>query len=483
MGERIGRAKRKICGQRCLSDGGLRTPELGIPALMAIRRRVTQSSTGNGQYEKTVQNPTTSEAMLSWSGNLVRTLYKLCRRGKTGRIQHIVQAVGSHLFLPVHTFQLRLQRDVIAALQYIKGAYKKGGERLFTKACSDRTRGKAFKLKEGRFSLDIKQKFVTMRVVRHWKRLPREVVDAPFLAVFKARLDGALSNLVWWKVSLPWQGVGLDAGWLDPLRGSGLDQPLEMSTFLMRITYYDKKMNKAASVTDESKQKATPDVSKDKAPREDLPELLLSALIRSCLERKLFNQTFGHNQSREVILLLCSALVRPHLQYCVQLWGPQHKKDMDLLERVQRRATKMIRGLEHLSYEDRLRPAVVQPGEEKAPGRPYSSLPVPEGAYKKAGEGLFTRACSDRTWGNGFKLKEGRFRLDIRKKFFTLRVGLLDDKAAGVSFVAVKNLALASKLGMKRPDKAAECYDLTKSQYLHENRQEDENNVDTTLMV
>jgi len=46
-------------------------------------------------------------------------------------------------------------------------------------------------------------------------------------------------------------------------------------------------------------------------------------------------------------------LVGPHLQYCVRLWGLQHKKDMDLLKRVQRWAT--IRGLEHLSYEDRLR--------------------------------------------------------------------------------------------------------------------------------
>ncbi|KFQ51681.1 hypothetical protein N334_14357, partial [Pelecanus crispus] len=53
-----------------------------------------------------------------------------------------------------------------------------------------------FKLKEGRFILDIRKKFFTMRVVRHWNSLPREAVDAPSLERFKARLDGALSNLV-----------------------------------------------------------------------------------------------------------------------------------------------------------------------------------------------------------------------------------------------------------------------------------------------
>ncbi|KFQ03416.1 hypothetical protein N329_06827, partial [Haliaeetus albicilla] len=53
-----------------------------------------------------------------------------------------------------------------------------------------------FKLKEGIFRSDIRKKFFTARVVRHWNRLPREAVDAPSLEVFKARLDGALSNLV-----------------------------------------------------------------------------------------------------------------------------------------------------------------------------------------------------------------------------------------------------------------------------------------------
>ncbi|KGL98751.1 hypothetical protein N301_02646, partial [Charadrius vociferus] len=53
-----------------------------------------------------------------------------------------------------------------------------------------------FKLEEGRFRIDIRKKFFTLSVVRHWNRLPREAVDAPSLEVFKARLDGALSNLV-----------------------------------------------------------------------------------------------------------------------------------------------------------------------------------------------------------------------------------------------------------------------------------------------
>ena len=90
----------------------------------------------------------------------------------------------------------RLRGDLIGAFQCLRGAYMDAGEGLFIKDCSDRTRGNGLQLKQGKIRLDIKKKFFTVRVVRHWNGLPKEVVNAPSLVLFKARLDRALGDMV-----------------------------------------------------------------------------------------------------------------------------------------------------------------------------------------------------------------------------------------------------------------------------------------------
>ena len=87
----------------------------------------------------------------------------------------------------------RLRGDLIAAFQYLKGSYGKEEDRLLSRACGDTTRGNGFKLREGRFRLDIRKKSFTVRVVRNG--LPSDV-DALSLETFKARLDKALGNLI-----------------------------------------------------------------------------------------------------------------------------------------------------------------------------------------------------------------------------------------------------------------------------------------------
>ncbi|KAK4810288.1 hypothetical protein QYF61_015318 [Mycteria americana] len=162
------------------------------------------------------------------------------------------------------------------------------GVGLFSQVTSDGTRGNGLKLRQGRFRLDIRKFYFTGRVIKHWNRLPREVVESPSLEVFKSRLDEVLRDMVYW----------------------------------------------------------------------------------------------------------------PHLECCVQCWAPHSKRDIEGLERVQRRATELGKGLEHKADGERLRDLGLFSLEKR----------------RLRGDLIALYNCLK----GG--CREGRFRLDIRKFYFTGRV-------------------------------------------------------------
>jgi len=130
-----------------------------------------------------------------------------------------------------------------------------------------------------------------------------------------------------------------------------------------------------------------------------------------------------HFKSKEVIVKLYKSLVRPRLEFCVQAWSPHLRKDIDMLERVQHRATKLIEGYQHFSYEERLRKTgLISLEKRRVRGDLIQTFKIVKGYDKLDYRNFFEISKGGKTRGHSIKLVKKRCNGDIRKHFFSQRV-------------------------------------------------------------